>query len=139
MLKLSTKIISWAGKGEQIPVPKAPEKGQPGMFGAVTLGSSDIPVDQWSMQYQWLPSNVRFTEDGQSKLSSYVNNLHPQKHASIYELMERLIDVSLPMWDQALKTVDSNRHLMYGPGRMRSRFDRPTVCSDDNSELCWIP
>ena len=103
------------------------------------MSGNDILVDQWSMQYQWLPSNVRFTEDGQSKLSSYINNLHPQKHANIYELMERLIDVSLPMWDQALKIVDSHNRLMYGSGRMRSRFDRPAVTHFDESEYCWMP
>jgi len=54
----------------------------------------------WSEKYQWLPANVSFQENGTVKFTSYINNLHPTKHVEIYRLIERLIDIAIPAWDQ---------------------------------------
>lgn len=51
----------------------------------------------WSERFQWLPSNVSFQEDDTVKLTSYVNNLHPVKHAGIYQTIEKAINTVIPL------------------------------------------
>jgi hypothetical protein len=80
-----------------------------------------IPRDYWSDNYQWLPANVAFQDDGSVKFTSYINNLHPNKYPEIYRTIEKLIDTSIPAWDQCL-TLDVNADLREGAGRMHSRF-----------------
>jgi len=35
-------------------------------------------------------------------ITSYINNLHPTKERHLYQLVERLIDASIPLWDMTL-------------------------------------
>jgi len=39
--------------------------------------------------FQWLPSNVTFSEGGWPRITSYINNLHPQTHRYLYGILER--------------------------------------------------
>lgn len=57
------------------------------------------PVSVSSVNYQWLPCNVLVSENGEARINSYVNNLHPVKHAELYPIIERFISKSLPAWD----------------------------------------
>ncbi|KAK7727110.1 hypothetical protein SLS57_003144 [Botryosphaeria dothidea] len=54
----------------------------------------------WSGQYQWLPADVVWGKDGDAKLGSYINNLHPD-NGEAYLLIERAIDASIPLWNQS--------------------------------------
>ena len=36
------------------------------------------------------------------RIKSYINNLHPHKEKRLYELMEKLIDASIPLWNVTL-------------------------------------
>ncbi|KAF1973741.1 hypothetical protein BU23DRAFT_580213 [Bimuria novae-zelandiae CBS 107.79] len=94
-------------------------------------------VDYWNDTYQWLPANVAFNADGTVKLTSYINNLHPQKYTGIYRIVESLIEVALHAWDQCLKSSpwDSEDEV---PGRVSSRFGYPEDPDDHISEN-WIP
>lgn len=80
-----------------------------------------ILSELWSTNYQWLPANVAFRDDGTAQLTSYVNNLHPQKFPDIYQTIERLIDRAIPAWDQCLREVKDYRNEVVA-GRTTSRF-----------------
>lgn len=84
-------------------------------------GSGKPDLGLWSANYQWLPSNVTFREDGTAKLTSYVNNLNPHQYMEIYKTIEQLIDRAIPAWDQCLSEI-----VDYGEkntaGRTWSRF-----------------
>lgn len=80
-----------------------------------------IPSELWSTNYQWLPANVAFCDDGTTQFTSYINNLHPQKFPAIYKTIERLIDKAIPAWDQCLRENTDGRDNMV-PGRSTSRF-----------------
>ncbi|KAJ4315637.1 hypothetical protein N0V94_005834 [Neodidymelliopsis sp. IMI 364377] len=95
-----------------------------------------IPSDYWSVNYQWLPSKV-FLQDGTVRFTNYINNLHPTKYPGIYRTIERLIETSLPMWDQCL-TLASNLDQLDGPGRTESRFAQLADRSDENPDN-WSP
>jgi hypothetical protein len=105
-------ITKWAGKGNVIPKGVGEPKNR-----------WDIPPEYWSKTYQWLPSNVAFGESGSVHLTSYINNLHPKMYPDIYRTIEKLIETSLPMWDQCLVNV-RDRWSGCGVGRTGSRFIR---------------
>jgi hypothetical protein len=94
-------IRGWAGKGTMIPKDDettAKEREQ----NANNCNSELVTRSFWSDTYQWLPANLAFQQDGHVKFTSYINNLHPDKYADIYKTIEKLVETSVPMWDQCL-------------------------------------
>lgn len=90
-------VQKWAGKGSVWP--SAEQDKDEGRFCFLDFG-------------QPLPSNVAFNSDGSVKITSYVNNLHPEAHASAYPLLDRVITTALHAWDPAL----------YGYARVEERI-----------------
>lgn len=129
-------IDKFAGKGEVIP--KEGEQQPQSGFGH-GIGASEVPPEFWSDTYQWLPANVAFKSDndGSVEFTSYINNLHPVKYANIYRTIEKLIETSLPMWDQCL-TIVTGYNEKQGAGRLQSRFCKPDNADDDNEDN-WYP
>jgi hypothetical protein len=132
---VSDAIELWTGKGEIVPekgeeVPVEPEIA--GGFCHWELdseyqeGGSTVPPEYWSSKYQWLPANLAFQEDGTVKFTSYINNLHPKKYPNLYRTIERLIDTSIPAWDQCLSKYKDFKRI--GAGRQESRFSQPESC-----------
>ncbi|KFY31568.1 hypothetical protein V493_00997 [Pseudogymnoascus sp. VKM F-4281 (FW-2241)] len=126
---VSDAIELWAGKGKPVYV-----VGIDGLPGSATAVSSDL----WSDEYQWLPANLAFQEDGTVKFTSYINNLHPTKYPSIYRTIEKLVDTVIPAWDQFLATHQCRPHVVSAPGRQISRFSLPQSGSDLDDAL-WEP
>jgi hypothetical protein len=52
--------------------------------------------------YQWLPSDIHFEKNGEVKITSYINNLHPKAHGALYKVLEQFVDRSIPLWNEAL-------------------------------------
>ena len=40
------------------------------------------------------------------RITSYINNLHPQKYQNLYSLIERVIDAAIPLWNLSLSRSD---------------------------------
>lgn len=84
------------------------------IYGTASSGSLQIAplgpkyvrhADFWSRRFQWLPCEVAFTgERGTTdiKITSYINNLHPGVHQDLYQVIEHLVGLSIPLWDQVL-------------------------------------
>jgi len=108
---LEDAVKVWAGKGTVIPKEVVDTSG----------GTSDVSSTHWSNTYQWLPVNVAFQDDGSVKSTSYINNIHPIKNKDIYDTIERLIEKSLPMWDQCLALGGDPD----APGRLATRIPEP--------------
>ncbi|KAG8631442.1 hypothetical protein KVT40_000582 [Elsinoe batatas] len=106
----------------------------------------------WSHQFQWLPSEVSFTEDG-VKFDSYINNLHPQHHRALYPIIEKMLGFAVPLWDAVFARVkqyetvlrfeDRKAEYEYFEGtgfdewsarRRAERRARATVTTDDVNE-----
>ncbi|KAF6830006.1 hypothetical protein CPLU01_07621 [Colletotrichum plurivorum] len=56
----------------------------------------------WSTKFQWLPCEVDLDDD-KPRITSYVNNLHPHRHAALYKVIEKVIAKALPLWDVVYK------------------------------------
>jgi len=114
-------VEKWAGKGEPISKLLPAEDNQ-------NTRSRDIPPHYWSETYQWLPANLKFTDEGGVKFTSYVNNLHPSRR-EVYRAIERLVDVAIPLWDQCLRRHSGSRYRYMRPvqrdgaGRVKPRIE----------------
>ncbi|KAI8269540.1 hypothetical protein K4K58_001209 [Colletotrichum sp. SAR11_239] len=72
--------MKYCGRGDVIPTP-------------------DEDVDLcWSTKFQWLPCEVELDDD-KPRIASYINNLHPTKHADLYSVIEKVLGKVVPLWD----------------------------------------
>lgn len=93
--------ISYTGKGET-----TAEFGAEVFTRKVAWGETNVVEKGWG-SFQWLPSHITFTSAGDPKISSYINNLHPRKHAALYPLLERFVDAAIPLWNECLSWYHS--------------------------------
>ncbi|KAF9469550.1 hypothetical protein BDZ94DRAFT_1180725 [Collybia nuda] len=94
-------FVERCGEGVTLPVPPEKEgKLEPQSYryhGARQLN------DPFSRKFQWLPCDVDISYvDGGVKIKSYINNLHPQKHADLYQVIEKIIARTIPLWNMTL-------------------------------------
>ncbi|RDH31018.1 hypothetical protein BDQ94DRAFT_180730 [Aspergillus welwitschiae] len=79
------------------------EEGQ-GLHMGVRADYRRAPHYRWSTNYQTLPSEVEFVGDTgstQVRLTSYINNLHPE-HRDLYRAIEVLVSRAIPLWNDCL-------------------------------------
>jgi hypothetical protein len=50
-----------------------------------------------STAFQWLPCDIDIAGE-KPRIMSYINNLHPVRHADLYLVIEELIEKALPAW-----------------------------------------
>lgn len=87
--------VKYTGKGEVIPEHDADD------YDIDDWIEDSIGLPAWG-DFQWLPSQIDFTADGQPKIASYINNLHPRDHAGLYHVLEQLLDKAIPLWNECL-------------------------------------
>ncbi|KAK8112059.1 uncharacterized protein PG998_008516 [Apiospora kogelbergensis] len=89
------ECAKYIGQGETIPRDDSPrelEKKGP--------WANNLKLKAWG-DFQWLPANVEFRGD-QTKITSYINGLHPQKHKELYGVLEQLVGKAVPLWSDTL-------------------------------------
>lgn len=72
------------------------------------------------------------------RIASYINNLHPKEHKPLYEVIERVIELTIPLWNQTLtplKSPESNpERIKYGSScEYEVDEPMPEQFSDDES------
>jgi hypothetical protein len=55
-----------------------------------------------STKFQWLPCDVKLTEDAECRIMSYINSAHPIKHRALYEIIEKILTKTMPLWEKSL-------------------------------------
>lgn len=95
--------IQRTGQGETIPVPPGNESylhGPPKSPGYYYDRSFSKP---FSLRFQWLPCDVDISGGEDCvKITSYINNLHPNKHKDLYAAIEQVISCTIPLWNLSL-------------------------------------
>jgi hypothetical protein len=86
--------IESCGKG--VVIPSDEERGLDNRLGDNYAPSS------YSTNFQWLPSHVSISMDGKASITSYINNLHPQRHKKLYSVIEDVIEAAIPLWNTTL-------------------------------------
>ncbi|KAJ5664118.1 hypothetical protein N7507_004849 [Penicillium longicatenatum] len=67
----------------------------------------------YSRKFQWLPCDVelRSTETKpECRITSYINNLHPGRHLALYNVIEKVIARTIPLWNRTLTGEKYNNH-----------------------------
>ncbi|KAF9527148.1 hypothetical protein CPB83DRAFT_816168 [Crepidotus variabilis] len=89
--------------GEGIVVPVQPKEGMHARrHPSRRHYQGDLNGDRaYSNYFQWLPCEVDIARDN-ARITTYVNNLHPKREKTLYNLLEKLIDASIPLWNRTL-------------------------------------
>jgi hypothetical protein len=90
----------------------------------------------FSPKFQWLPCEVEFQGDegNDVRITSYINNLHPLQHKSLYNVIEKLIGLSIDPWNKVLVYKEENRT----PVRIRTYgYDWEPSLPDWAPEVGW--
>ncbi|EME38963.1 hypothetical protein DOTSEDRAFT_75612 [Dothistroma septosporum NZE10] len=112
ILKIEDGIVplenpaAWTGKGEIMPVPAPDDLKLESTPGLSNWGRNSSDTHFYSAKFQWLPCEVAFKGDDSVKITSYINNLQPEKHKALYEVLERIIAKTIPMWDPTLASAE---------------------------------
>ncbi|PLB55870.1 hypothetical protein P170DRAFT_433346, partial [Aspergillus steynii IBT 23096] len=91
------------GQGEQLAVPP---KNQALSDDPTRFFGREWAVDPFSRKFQWMPCDVDMA--GECHIASYINNLHPEKNRSLYEVIEKILSKTIPLWDSTLTHVGDN-------------------------------
>ncbi|KAL0575762.1 hypothetical protein V5O48_006205 [Marasmius crinis-equi] len=107
----------------------------------IIRSQSEVEVPgYWSGDYQWLPCEVAIRGDEEVEITSYINNLHPRRHAALYRVLEKIIARTIPLWDDCLSYFgfDDSRHRVYctgdGPQYEYPLGEERPVGSDEENE-----
>lgn len=103
------EALDYAGQGVVIPIPKETGITREDIAWRVSA-RADIQVRPHSRDYQILPSDWEFRGDGRWHVSTYINNLHPVKHRSIYKLIEEAFNCIIPQWNATLTPLKDMLH-----------------------------
>ncbi|MFF9282916.1 DUF4246 domain-containing protein [Streptomyces griseosporeus] len=66
---------------------------------------------EFSEKFQWLPTDVDVSDDGEVTFRSYVNNVHPEKHHELASVLPDLFARFLPLWENVLTDLRHPRPL----------------------------
>lgn len=64
--------------------------------------TKDLPSYSKSPKFQWLPAEFCIDESGGVKITSYINNLHPDHHSELYKCIEKIFEKFVPMFNKVL-------------------------------------
>ncbi|MFJ3961073.1 DUF4246 domain-containing protein [Streptomyces sp. NPDC090036] len=66
---------------------------------------------EFSERFQWLPTDVDVSDDGDVAFRSYVNNVHPETHHELHSVLPDLFARMLPLWEKVLTDLRHPRPL----------------------------
>ncbi|KAG5639577.1 hypothetical protein H0H81_010778 [Sphagnurus paluster] len=95
--------ISLSGAGVIVPMPLHEEE-VPGLryWRRATISAP------FSKNFQWLPCDVDISAgEGAARITSYINNLHPEHHSDLYGIIEKIIARTIPLWNMTLTPLKS--------------------------------
>ncbi|MGW4023162.1 DUF4246 domain-containing protein [Streptomyces sp. NPDC005009] len=66
---------------------------------------------EFSERFQWLPTDVDVSDDGEVAFRSYVNNVHPETHHELASVLPDLFARFRPLWENVLTDLRRPRPL----------------------------
>jgi len=129
-------IFSCIGKGEQAPhFPRRPPPPVSQRWGGKRwVARVHAAAYRSSTSFQMLPCEVAFhtfhnkngSKEYQVKITSYINNLHPRRHSSLYRSIESVLEAAIPLWDRVLVKREVDRL----PLRIRTSWGQIGLSND---------
>ncbi len=66
---------------------------------------------EFSERFQWLPTDVDVSDDGEVAFRSYVNNVHPEAHRGLLAVLPDVLARFRPLWENVLTDLRHPRPL----------------------------
>ncbi|KAJ2657705.1 hypothetical protein IWW48_004386 [Coemansia sp. RSA 1200] len=73
-----------------------------GLNNGITAGKEQDIYKNYTYAFCWLPTDIRVDMDGSVIIKSYINNLHPTKHAAFYKTLSKALEAVIPLAEQVL-------------------------------------
>ncbi|KAJ2334474.1 hypothetical protein GGI00_001838 [Coemansia sp. RSA 2681] len=94
---------------------------------------------QWYSQcvsdkFSWLPSEFRVDDNGAVTIESYINNLHPVKHAAFYPIIASVFSKFLPLLEQVVTDLVHPRQPRVVPDWSKY-YERDELMPEDDDHL----
>ncbi|KAK3068378.1 hypothetical protein LTR53_014111 [Teratosphaeriaceae sp. CCFEE 6253] len=93
------QCAEFTGLGEVCPRPAVLDSDTP--YSREVSWGNPSELQPWG-SFQWLPSEITFDIEGTAKIASYVTNLHPRDHVSLYRALELAVAKAVPLWNECL-------------------------------------
>lgn len=103
------EALRYAGQGEVIPAITETGITREDIAWRVSA-RADIQVRPYSLNYQVLPTDWEFGDDGRWHIATYINNLHPVKHRNIYRTIEDVFNCLIPQWNMTMTPLKDMLH-----------------------------
>ncbi|KAF4439810.1 hypothetical protein F53441_12480 [Fusarium austroafricanum] len=94
-----------------------------------TKDNDDWSGTTFSKHFQWLPCDVDLKGE-RPRIDSYINNVHPVKHAGLYPVIEKFIEKSLPAWDIIYRWHNDLEVQRIQVGSVRPECRVPEICKE---------
>ncbi|MFF3429730.1 DUF4246 domain-containing protein [Streptomyces sp. NPDC002602] len=93
---------------------------------------------EFSEKFQWLPTDVDVSDDGEVAFRSYVNNVHPERHRELASVLPELFACLRPLLENVLTDLRHPRPLRivadpYGWYESEPEYPSKTSYSDDGA------
>ncbi|KAJ2872882.1 hypothetical protein GGH93_003661 [Coemansia aciculifera] len=97
------------------------------------------PYDSYSSDnFSWLPSEFRVDDNGDVTIESYINNLHPVKHAALYPIIASIFSKFLPLLEQVVTDLVYPRQPRVKPDWNKYyESDKPLPNKDGEEAKLW--
>ncbi|KAJ2235781.1 hypothetical protein IWW45_002313 [Coemansia sp. RSA 485] len=90
-----------------------------------------------SPNFSWLPAEFSISNDGTTKIESYINNLRPERHSNMYDLIAKVFSKTVPVFEQVITDA-----VYTSPPRIRegivSYYTNPTPMPTDYNSIDYI-
>ncbi|KAJ2428098.1 hypothetical protein GGF41_001476, partial [Coemansia sp. RSA 2531] len=90
-----------------------------------------------SFQFSWLPSEFCVDDDGAVTIESYINNLHPVKHAAMYQIIASVFSKFLPLLEQVVTDLIHPRQPRVKPDSSKYYESDELRPDDDEKVKLW--
>ena len=87
-----------------------------------------------SDKFQWLPTDVEVSENGDAVFLSYVNNLHPVAHRELASVLPVLFGRMRPLFENVLTDLRNPRPARIKAGANSWYVDEPVLAPDNDDD-----
>ncbi|KAJ5498470.1 hypothetical protein N7453_007521 [Penicillium expansum] len=126
--------IRSVGQGDLVPLPSRENCCLPIEHNEFQAHNREMEIPVFNEKSQWLPSDVELTHNSGCTIVSYINNVHPVGHKRLYDVVEKIIACTIPLWDQSLTEFYSYRINYREVNFERHTESRPTSPERDDEE-----